>query len=288
MAGEITITDLTTATVDGEGAFDHMMRAVITHLQVEFEKNRIRGPEYSQVYLSALQTTMDQAIRYLLERGNAELIQKQIELAEKKLLQADKDLLKADKELELADKQIEQANKGLAKTDKEIQLLQGQYHKVMAEREMINLEAANIPKKGNLIDQQVLQLKAEILNIPKQGLVLEAQECKLKGEYNYTLSQIDRNEHEIQLIAAKTLSERAQTQDGIADPNSSIGLSNQILRGQYQGYLRLAEQQASKIMTDLFAVYMSVDDSASFEDIKDNFLTSMNSILSELKDGVVT
>ena len=48
--------DLTEATLGGNGVFDVLMRANKAHLESEFQKNRIKGPEYSQVYLGSFET----------------------------------------------------------------------------------------------------------------------------------------------------------------------------------------------------------------------------------------
>jgi len=39
----ITVTDLTTGVVDGTGVFDGLMKATNAHIQVEYQKNRIKG-----------------------------------------------------------------------------------------------------------------------------------------------------------------------------------------------------------------------------------------------------
>jgi hypothetical protein len=191
---ELLLSDLTEVSVTGEGVFDKLMQATRAHLDEEFKRNRIRGPEYSTVYVSGLQSAMDQSIRFLLERDNVALIQAQIALAEKQLLQADKDL-------ELADKAIEKA-------DKEIDLAQAQIDKMLFERDLteqqvlnMQLEALNIPKQGALLDQQVLnaeqdvllsakqveKLTADITLIPKQGALLDQQ--VLNAEQEVLLSE---------------------------------------------------------------------------------------------------
>ncbi|HEY7823556.1 MAG TPA: hypothetical protein VIG24_12000 [Acidimicrobiia bacterium] len=64
---------LSEATVDGTGVFDVLMRATSAHLEQEFQKSRIRGPEYSQVYLGSLQAVMSASLQFLLQKENAEL-----------------------------------------------------------------------------------------------------------------------------------------------------------------------------------------------------------------------
>lgn len=88
----IAVSDLTQATLSGTGIFDVLMRANAAHLESEFAKGRIKGPEYSTVYLGSLTQVMQTALQLLLtkEKTNleAQLLQKQIDLADKELLKS--------------------------------------------------------------------------------------------------------------------------------------------------------------------------------------------------------
>jgi hypothetical protein len=90
---DIPASDITSGYVDGDGVFDLLMTAVGSHLKQEYEEGRIKGSDYANVYLGSMQSVLQQAILFLLQRQ------------------------KADKEAELTDKQIE-------KTDAEICLLE--------------------------------------------------------------------------------------------------------------------------------------------------------------------
>ena len=61
----LVITDLTQGTLEGMGVFDALMRANKVHLEAEFQKNRIKGPEYATVYLGSLQAVMQAALTFL-------------------------------------------------------------------------------------------------------------------------------------------------------------------------------------------------------------------------------
>lgn len=91
---EINVTDLTTGTVDGTGIFDALMQVTKAHIQEEYDKNRIKGPEYATVYLGAMQAVMDRALQFLLQQQRvdleAQLLAEQIEtegLQQLKLIQ---------------------------------------------------------------------------------------------------------------------------------------------------------------------------------------------------------
>lgn len=77
----ITVADLTQATLEGTGVFDVLMRANKAHLEAEFAKGRIKGSEYSTVYLGAVTQVMQTALQFVLAREEArlknELLEKQ-------------------------------------------------------------------------------------------------------------------------------------------------------------------------------------------------------------------
>ena len=79
----LTVNDLTLATLDGTGVFDVLMRANKAHLESEYQKNRIKGPEYATVYLGSLESVMQTSLQFLLNKDKsdleAQLIQAQIE-----------------------------------------------------------------------------------------------------------------------------------------------------------------------------------------------------------------
>ena len=155
---KVDITDLTHASVEGNGVFDVLMRAVNAHLQKEWSANRLKGTEYSTVYLGALESTMNASLQFLLARDktNAEL-----------------DILKQ----QLINLKVDEANaikQGLQLTA-QTSLTTKQELQVVA-------ETLNVPKQGQLIDaqkdvqvQQKLNLEAQKLNIPKEGALVDAQ-----------------------------------------------------------------------------------------------------------------
>ena len=113
---EIKLSDLTEGIVSGAGVFDEMQTAAAAHIQEEYERNRIRGPEYSQVYLGGMQSAMQNAVAFLLGRQKAD---KEAELIAEKI---DTEVLLQDKirqEILLLQKQIQ-------KTQAEIWVIKAQ------------------------------------------------------------------------------------------------------------------------------------------------------------------
>lgn len=140
----LTTADLTTATADGQGTFDVLMRSVKKHLDEEFRKGAIKGPEYSEVYLGSLNLAMQTGLSFLLQKQKTGL------------------------EVDLLTKQLALADIGLQKAAIELAMLTASQPKIAA-------EIAQLTAQTDLITQQKVNLIAEGLNIPKQGALLDSQ-----------------------------------------------------------------------------------------------------------------
>lgn len=67
----VTVDDITQGSVTGTGIFDKLMATVAAQLQAEFKAGRITQTDYGQVYVSALNNTLGQAIQFLLTKDQA-------------------------------------------------------------------------------------------------------------------------------------------------------------------------------------------------------------------------
>lgn len=90
--GPILITELTEGTLEGTGVFDALMRASKVHIDAEYTKNRLRGPEYATVYLGAIEASMRTALEFLALRQKIPL-DNAILVGQKCKLDAEYDLL---------------------------------------------------------------------------------------------------------------------------------------------------------------------------------------------------
>lgn len=126
-ATPVVLADLTTTTLAGTGVFDVLMRANKVHLEQEFTKGRIKGPEYASVYLGSLEAVLKSSIEFLLQRDKVNqevklleqqtsnaVIEGEVLTAQKCKLQAEFDVLMLTKQ-----KTIEETNLLLWKTNTE-------------------------------------------------------------------------------------------------------------------------------------------------------------------------
>ena len=260
----LTINDLTQTTLEGTGVFDVLMRANKAHLEAEFKKDRIKGPEYSTVYLQSLQTVMQTALQFLLQKDRNLL---EAQLLEQQILIAQQEVLKAQAEVALVNAQI-------AKMEREDALVAQQ---------ILNLQAEilNIPKQGALLDsqkavqdQQKLNLISEKERITAQteqivqqtsnavieAEVLRGQKCKLDAEFDVLLQSKLKTAAEVTLLGQKTQTEKAQTVAMGVDADSVIGRQKALYAAQATGFERDAEQKVAKLMIDSWNVRRTTDE----------------------------
>jgi len=57
---------------EGTGVFDVLMKAVNGNVRVEFDSGRITGPDYATVYLGSIQTAIQSAMQFLLQKQQTE------------------------------------------------------------------------------------------------------------------------------------------------------------------------------------------------------------------------
>ena len=241
----VPISDLTEADVQGNGAFDQLMMAAKGHLEQEFTSGRIKGPEYSKVYLGGMNQVLQSAVDFLIQGRNAAL---QAALLEK--------------QIELADVELETARVGVEKALVELEILRAQQDKIPYEIAKLQAETTLLGSQNIKVQADTALVEQQTLNATVEYKVLEAQECKLRAEYDLILAQIDKAAQEGNLLAQKVLTERAQVSGTGVDLDSIIGRQKALYAAQADGFNRDAEQKATKIMVDAFSVTKTSDPDA--------------------------
>lgn len=197
---EILIEELTTGAIDGEGALDKIMQTVTLHLDQEFNKNRIKGPDYAKVSLGATQAAITQSLQFVLQRQvndkQAELLDSQKNVSDAQLVGIDldnqlktKQLDKADLEIEILSKQsllLTEQIAGVVQqnllTTQQIALATQQVK--VAEQQELNLaqdllrtqaDTALINKRVTQADDEILLIKAQVSKLGKDEVLIDQQ-----------------------------------------------------------------------------------------------------------------
>lgn len=149
----ITLANLTTATLDGTGVFDVLMRANKAHLESEFTKGRIKGTEYATVYLGSLEAVMNAALNFLLQKDKASL--------EAQLVEAQ--ILKVNAEVQLATAQKALVEQQTINAGIEATVLQAQKCKLDAEYDNLILAKQKTVEETALLLWKTNTEKAQTL-----------------------------------------------------------------------------------------------------------------------------
>jgi len=233
----VAVETVTEGCVEGKGIYDVFMQAHVDAIHREYGKNRIKGSEYSKVYLGGMQAAMQQAVVFALSKD---------ESAAKKEL-AKYEILKSQAAIELIHSQV-------CETEKKIELLQ-------AQREMTAAQTwAEIAKTDGL---HIKVLMTELLAGIYTGPIHLAPDNSLIG------SQVTKIVSERDLLVQKKLTEVAQIEDisPLGKPYAGVvGKEKNLLQRQADGFIRDAEAKIAKIATDAFAVQYSTLDGVSESD----------------------
>lgn len=159
MATIIPIDDLTQAKLDGAGVFDTLMRAMKAHLESEYQKGRIKGPEYSTVYLGSLETVMQTSLNFLVQRQRVAL---EAELMGQQILVAQAEVEKARAEVEKVRLELEILTLNKAKIPVEISVLQAQKCKLDAEFDLTKSSTLKTGQETSLLAQKVVTERAQV------------------------------------------------------------------------------------------------------------------------------
>jgi len=239
---------ITDGCVEGDGIYDEFMKAHRDAIHQEYTKQRIKGTDYSNVYLGGMQAAMQNAVNFALGKDEAAT---KAELAKYAVE-------KAKSEAALVGHQI-------CKILKEIELLD-------AQREMVAAQTwAEIAKTdANHIQSRMKELLGGNYN----GPVAATPESVIG-------SAVDKTDAEIALLVQKKLTEVAQIEDetliggSYAPVQGVIGKEKNLLQRQADGFLRDAEAKVAKIATDAFAVQFSTMDGQISGGFDTNTLSGM-------------
>lgn len=174
---DITVDELTTITLDGDGIFDKLMRTVDLHIHKEFKEQRITGSEYALVYTKMMTAVLSQSSQILLTKNQARWQARMAEIQSiTSMVELETSKVSAHKAV--YDMKTSAASYGLAKSN--IILTQAQHCQTEAETASIEYKTTNI-------------LPVEKIGVDKGNLLLEGQLSQLTTQTSkiaYELSDL--------------------------------------------------------------------------------------------------
>lgn len=239
---KVDITNLTHATIDGNGVFDVLMRTVNAHLQKEWTANRLKGTEYSTVYLGALESTMNTSLQFLLAKD------------------------KLNAELAILEQQLVNLKDELLTNAQQRSNLVTEQARIAAQTAQINAETLNVPKQGLLIDAQKDTQLQQKLNLADELLTAAQQRTNLSSENQAIIAKTANTAQQTSnlLAEAANIPKQGAVYDStmlkinaekalLTDKLDTEASQRTVLAAQASGYKRDAEQKAAEIMTRAFA-----------------------------------
>ena len=201
---QIDITDLTTSTLPGDGAFDEIMTAMQIRLDREYKRNRITGPDYAKVYLGSFEASLMNSIQFILGRqeadAKAELLKEQTltEIENRKLVDAQ--ISKMKKEEALIDQQI-------LKMIQEVLVMEGEVQMIPHKIALLQAEVVKMQKEGELIagqikkmEQEILLMKGQVEKMVSEIELMKKQVIKMDAEIRLMNAQADKTVEEVKLV----------------------------------------------------------------------------------------
>lgn len=152
---EVPITDITEGsdTLTGAGVFDVLMKAVDTHLQLEFKDHRIDGSMYSSAYIQAIQMVIQGAISYGTE---AKKLYWEAKLAEA-------NCRKAEAEIRATLAGIDATKAGIEATRAQIEQTRAQTQAIFKEIELKEAQIEGQRLQNALLEKQMMLSVQQIL-----------------------------------------------------------------------------------------------------------------------------
>lgn len=274
-----TFSDITTSELNGSGLFDELMRTAKEHLQEEYASQRIKSVDYSKVYLGSMEAALANTVQYLLgmslvdaqkrkldveteaERQRLALIPLQVEKLEAEIKQIghQSDLLvaqiaKTEQDTANAVLQGELIKQQTIKVQREITYIETQDRGLTYQIDnMYPQELANLTLTGTKLDEEIQLITANTAKTVNESDLVSEKIRELTYQIdNLYPENLKKIQGEVALINAKTDSEKKQPE--------LIATQQNLLNTQIEGFNRDAEQKAAKLMADVWAVQVSVDE----------------------------
>lgn len=287
--------DLTTRTVGGTGMFDALMAALGAHIKTEYDKGRLTGAQYAEVYVQGMTSALSSAVQFLLSRDQARwqavAAKHQADAAAVALVQARIQAEEAKARLAIAQFQAknsgaeyaltkmrlstEDANWNLAKAQgvraayENTNLLPAQLVDLQrgtdvktAQRDQILYETANIqPAQKLKIDEEVAILGYQLTNLyPAQVAGYTADTAgKLYNNEFLLPEQLENLKEQTEGHRSKTLN----TRRGGATVNGSVGKQMDLYDEQIASYKRDAETKVLQVMMNAWITQHTINEGVS-------------------------
>jgi hypothetical protein len=228
---KVALEDLTQGSVGGSGAFEKLMGSMRAHLDLEFNKGRITGEQYSKVYIEMTSLAMSTGLQLLLGREqaywNALMMKEQAKKAEAEVIIAKVQLEIAKAQLVnsqiqayLTDAQYALTRMQLASEDAKYELTWMQYDLVNKQSNTEIVKKTNIEAQTDLVRENRDAARAQVSDTRVSGAAVQGT---IKRQRDLLEQQIASFKRSDEVKVAKLYSDWWITQKTIDETMSVPG-----------------------------------------------------------------
>ena len=262
VSADYNISELTSGELGGNGTFDIIMGAVNAHIEHQFKLGRIRGTDFANTYIQAMQMALQQASSYAIAKAKLPLELQQLEAQNHKIAT---DIAVMTKQGALYDAQtlqtMAQTEQVKLETTKKIPAEIAQLTKdtELKEYELLHIKPLELENARTEVD-----IKEQQIEVSKADLAIKQQQLEL-AKYQFTYqapSEVAKTKSEADYYKYRAINEQAQTDPSVVKEGSTTALNNALIKEQSRQFMRSAQQGFLSEMIGSWKVRYNADPDA--------------------------
>ena len=278
------ISELTSGELGGNGTFDIIMGAVNAHIEHQFKLGRIRGTDFANTYIQAMQMALQQASSYAIAKAKLPLELQQLEAQNHKIAtdiavmtkqgalydaqslqtmaQTEQVKLETDKKVPAEIEQIKQQT-GLIKEQTRKEIFETDYV-LPKQLQQTDAQIAQLKKDTELKEYELVHIKPlELENAKTEVEIKEQQLALAKYQFTYQApSEVAKTKSEADYYKYRAINEQAQTDPSVVREGSTTALNNALIKEQSRQFMRSAQQGFLSEMIGSWKVRYNADPDA--------------------------
>ena len=264
------ISELTSGELGGNGTFDIIMGALNAHIEHQFKLGRIRGTDFANTYMQAMQMALQQASSYAIAKAKLPLELQQLEAQNHKIAT---DIAVMTKQGALYDSQtlqtMAQTEQVKLETAKKVPAEIAQLAKdtQLKEYELVHIKPLELENARTEV-----KIKEQQIEVSKADLAIKQQQLEL-AKYQFTYqapSEVAKTKSEADYYKYRAINEQAQTDPSVVMEGSTTALNNALIKEQSRQFMRSAQQGFLSEMIGSWKVRYNADPDAVGNGVDDD------------------
>ena len=289
LPSSVTLAELTSGDLEGDGVYDKLMASVDLHIQREYQGNRLTGDQYAKVYTSIMTAVLNESTKFLLSKDkvhwDAITAQMEARIAEVRATEALISLERTKVETQKSIFDMQNSGAMYALTKMNIANADAEYHNIVEDTKGKSFTVDSL-MPVTLAQEQLKQARlipAQIRTAEEQAETARAQTLDLRSDEQTPITGviglqksglvIDNTSKQFALdntlptqlafIEEQREAERAKTLDTRTDSTvvtGSIGKQKELYDEQIQSFIKDAKFKTAKMYLDSWITQKTLDD----------------------------